>query len=336
MAITTLGAETLVPYAGILRRSKSVARRCFPESYDQEKRMNRFGRLFQLLMCSMALVLSAFLSGCGSAGNSESGLGSVVGRGNGETGTGSGAGSEAGSGSTSGPGSSADPLNSSGFYLSFPLPSCPPNILTNCSPYNAPITSVFDHHGGRYQADQQVWAYTGEVGDLRDDREAPGLGTGGVSLYSFQKVDGSAFLVNEANYIGTIGASTLNYDGHPGYDYNVPVGTAVHAAADGTVLHAGPDAADPGAGIYIRVQHDSAGYWTQYLHLSRVHPSVTQNPAVTRGQLIGYSGNTGATTGPHLHFEVKKNAQGVWTSVDPYGWTGSLPDPYVLANVSLW
>lgn len=199
---------------------------------------------------------------------------------------------------------------------------------------------MFDHHGGRYQADQQVWAYTGEVGNVKDERETPGVGVGGVLLYSYKKADGGPFLVN-IKYVGTIGPSTLNYDGHPGYDYPVPIGTEVHAAAYGTVVHVGPDADDLGAGIYIRLQHDSAGYQTQYLHLSQVHPSVTQNAPVSRGQLIGYSGNTGVgSTGPHLHFEVKRNVttvQGAWTSVDPYGWTGCVGcDPYVIASVNLW
>ena len=219
------------------------------------------------------------------------------------------------------------------FYLSFPL--------SGYTPYNAPITSVFDHSGGRYAADQKVVAYTGEVGNVPDGTKPVVVVVNGVSvsLYSYKKADGRPFLVNKVNYIGTgtIGASSLNYDGHPGYDYPVPLGTEVYAAADGAVETANTNASDP-AGIYIRVQHDSAGYQTQYLHLSQI--LVSQGTTVTRGQLIGYSGNTGpASTGPHLHFEVKKNVtsvQGSWTSVDPYEWTGSGADPYAIVNVNLW
>ena len=161
------------------------------------------------------------------------------------------------------------------FYLSFPL--------SGYTPYNAPITSVFDHSGGRYAADQKVVAYTGEVGNVPDGTKPVVVVVNGVSvsLYSYKKADGRPFLVNKVNYIGTgtIGASSLNYDGHPGYDYPVPLGTEVYAAADGAVETANTNASDP-AGIYIRVQHDSAGYQTQYLHLSQI--LVSQGTTVTR------------------------------------------------------
>ena len=221
----------------------------------------------------------------------------------------------------------------SSFYLSFPL--------ANYTPYNAPITSVFDHSGGRYAAGptgQEVVTYTGEVGNVIDSRVSPAV-IGGVSLYSYKKTDGSSFLANKVNYIGTIESSTLNYDGHPGYDYSVPNKTAVYAAADGLVVVANSTNSSDPSGLYIRVQHDPFGYQTQYLHLSQLRVSL--NESVTRGQLIGDSGSTGSvSTGPHLHFEVKKNVtsvQGAWTSVDPYGWMGNGTDPYVAANNNnLW
>jgi lysozyme len=219
----------------------------------------------------------------------------------------------------------------SGFYLSFPLPSN--------TAYSARITSVFDHSGGWYAANQQVVAYTGEVGNVKDLKEKPAVFSG-VSLYSYKKSDGSAFLAGKANYVGTSGSASLNYDGHPGYDYPVDIGTAVSAAADGLVVTANTDPNDPvgKAGMYVKLEHVADGYQTEYLHLSQV--LVSLNQTVTRGQLIGYSGNTGpVSTGPHLHFEVRKKvttAQGTWTSVDPYGWTGSGADPYVIANVNLW
>ncbi len=218
------------------------------------------------------------------------------------------------------------------FYLSFPL--------SNYTPYNAPITSVFDHSGGRYIADHKVVAYTGEEGTVRNDKEPPAH-FGSKLLYSYKKLDKSTFLSN-INYVGTTktGPNTLNYDGHPGYDYAVPIGTGIHAAADGTVVCVNKNAND-GGGIYIQILHNPDGYLTQYLHLSQVQAFITQGTTVIRGQLIGLSGNTPPGTGAHLHFEVKKNItssqcpyQG--TSIDPYGWTGRGSDPYVIANINLW
>ncbi len=218
---------------------------------------------------------------------------------------------------------------STGFYLSFPL--------GNKTPYDAEITSVFDHSvpDGRYTADNKVAAFSGEVGDQLNEME--GCVTFGASiLCSYEKADGSNFLIGKANYVGTLktGSSTLNYDGHPGYDYRVETGTPVYAAADGIVVFTNTDPSDP-SGVYVRLQHDSAGYQTQYLHLSEV--LVSENQSVTREQLIGESGNTGASEGPHLHFEVKKHvASGDWIAVDPYGWQGSEADPYLIQNINLW
>lgn len=102
--------------------------------------------------------------------------------------------------------------------------------------------------------------------------------------------------------------------GHLGIDYAVNEGTPVKAIADGTVLwsdwcHNMPASfananmfipGAPGGGITVLLQHD--GYRGIYAHLSRTDMSNGQR--VKRGDTIGYSGNTGNSTGPHLHFEV--------------------------------
>jgi len=223
---------------------------------------------------------------------------------------------------------------SGAFYLTFPL--------TGYTAYTAPVSSVFDHSmTRRYATDQpyRVVTFNGEVGDQIDQVES------NYTLpYSFKKSAGTpvnqkSFLVNVINYQGTqgTGPTTINYDGHPGYDYKVGIGTAVYAAADGNVVVANTDPNDP-AGMYIRLRHDLAGYQTQYQHLSTV--LVSNGEKVKRGQLIGKSGNTGKTTGAHFHFEVKKKVGSNWASVvsvDPYGWEGSGSDPYLKAtNVKLW
>lgn len=85
---------------------------------------------------------------------------------------------------------------------------------------------------------------------------------------------------------------------HAGQDFPVPVGTPVRAAMAGTVI-AGYSASS--AGTNIGIQHAN-GVKTRYLHLSSV--AVKPGDSVTAGQTIGASGNTGRSTGPHLHFEV--------------------------------
>ena len=89
----------------------------------------------------------------------------------------------------------------------------------------------------------------------------------------------------------------------PGIDYAVAVGTAVHASESGVVEVA--DSVDNSAsGKYIRVLH-SNGFKSYYLHLSKVSVSIGQR--INKGDVIGLSGNTGTSTGPHLHFTIMHN-----------------------------
>ncbi|MEA2117985.1 peptidoglycan DD-metalloendopeptidase family protein [Halovibrio sp. HP20-50] len=88
---------------------------------------------------------------------------------------------------------------------------------------------------------------------------------------------------------------------HNGTDFAMPIGTPVLAPANGRVERV---TNHPAAGRYIVVRHDN-GYRTRYLHLSR--PLVSQGDRVTMGERIALSGNTGRSTGPHLHYEVIVN-----------------------------
>jgi murein DD-endopeptidase MepM/ murein hydrolase activator NlpD len=88
---------------------------------------------------------------------------------------------------------------------------------------------------------------------------------------------------------------------HQGIDYGAPMGSPIVAAADGVVNFAGWHG---GHGNYVQVRHDG-GMGTGYAHMSRIVAHSGQH--VTAGQLIGYVGSTGLSTGPHLHFEVFKN-----------------------------
>ncbi|MFS8581806.1 MAG: peptidoglycan DD-metalloendopeptidase family protein [Limnochordales bacterium] len=92
---------------------------------------------------------------------------------------------------------------------------------------------------------------------------------------------------------------------HYGLDLAVPIGTPIYAAANGTVTHAGSMGT---YGILVIIDHGN-GVETRYAHLSRTAVRVGQR--VSRGQLIAYSGNTGNSTGPHLHFEIRHRGQAV-------------------------
>lgn len=92
---------------------------------------------------------------------------------------------------------------------------------------------------------------------------------------------------------------------HKGTDFAMPVGTAVRAPADGRVTRV---VSHPLAGKYIVITHDN-GYQTRYLHLSR--PEVKPGQRVKMGQEIARSGNTGRSTGAHLHYEIIANGSQV-------------------------
>ncbi|MFI8768763.1 M23 family metallopeptidase [Streptomyces sp. NPDC053792] len=91
---------------------------------------------------------------------------------------------------------------------------------------------------------------------------------------------------------------------HSGQDFAVPVGTPVKAAAAGTVVKAGPNGGGdgPAYGNAIVVKHAN-GTYSQYAHLSKIKVYIGQK--VGAGQQIALSGNTGNSSGPHLHFEIR-------------------------------
>jgi murein DD-endopeptidase MepM/ murein hydrolase activator NlpD len=94
---------------------------------------------------------------------------------------------------------------------------------------------------------------------------------------------------------------------HHGVDYAASVGTPVVAVADGGVTFAGWKG---GYGRFIEVRH-SGGTETRYGHLSRIAPGVRPGGHVSQGQVIGYVGSTGLSTGPHLHYEMVQNGASI-------------------------
>lgn len=114
--------------------------------------------------------------------------------------------------------------------------------------------------------------------------------------------------VISSGYGGRTGPIDAGYEWHTGVDIAVDFGAPVYAAAAGTVEQSGWNG---GYGRYIRLNHGN-GYETAYGHMSGLAVSAGQQ--VIKGEIIGFVGSTGYSTGPHLHYEVLADGQ----NVDPF------------------
>lgn len=126
-----------------------------------------------------------------------------------------------------------------------------------------------------------------------------------------QRIVSQPFGVNPERY------ARFGLAGHNGVDFAVPVGTPVHAVDDGEVVETliDPD----GYGVYVKLHH----VWGHSLYAHLHSWAVLQGAKVRRGQLVGTSGNSGNSTGPHLHFGLRVNP---FTRGHPYdGYTDPLP-----------
>lgn len=92
---------------------------------------------------------------------------------------------------------------------------------------------------------------------------------------------------------------------HNGVDFAAPTGTPIYASGDATVAFAAPRGA---AGNFIRLDHGE-GMQTWYMHLNAFADGLTVGNAVRQGEIIGYVGTTGGSTGPHLHYEIRINGE---------------------------
>ncbi|MFN3596757.1 MAG: M23 family metallopeptidase [Rubricoccaceae bacterium] len=89
---------------------------------------------------------------------------------------------------------------------------------------------------------------------------------------------------------------------HAGVDFPAPVGTPTYATGDGVVSFIGDRG---GYGLTLEIEHPLAGKMTRYAHLSGVAAGLRVGAAVRRGQTVAYTGNSGISTAPHLHYEVR-------------------------------
>ena len=93
------------------------------------------------------------------------------------------------------------------------------------------------------------------------------------------------------------------YKMHTGVDWAAPRGTPIMAAGNGVITYADWKS---GYGKHVKVRHAN-GYETQYSHMSGYAKSIKEGARVRQGQVVGYVGSTGLSTGPHLHYEVLVN-----------------------------
>ena len=154
--------------------------------------------------------------------------------------------------------------------------------------------------------------------DMTD--EEPDGGTGGgdgnEAMYTAVKpLSGSPRVTSpygEVRHLVFNGKKSPSYGRpHGGVDYGVATGTPVMAVKDGIVQPTGYDS--DGFGNYVKVLHDD-GYTSYYGHLSS--KNVPEGSSIKAGQVVGLSGNSGNSTGPHLHFEVRRGE----AKVDPIGY----------------
>ncbi|MCC7259407.1 MAG: peptidoglycan DD-metalloendopeptidase family protein [Alphaproteobacteria bacterium] len=97
---------------------------------------------------------------------------------------------------------------------------------------------------------------------------------------------------------------------HRGLDFAAATGTPIFAAGNGTVDFVGKRG---GYGNYVRIRHSNTKYSTAYAHMQRFAKGMRKGKSVKQGDIIGYVGTSGRSTGPHLHYEVLANS----TQVDP-------------------
>ncbi len=177
---------------------------------------------------------------------------------------------------------------------------------------------------------EQAWTSDGwpvDAGRVLWAELSTGGGEQSFSIYRFKPHDGEEFFYNREgeSVVKALLRTPLNMSRissrfgmrhhpvlrftrlHAGIDFAAPPGTPILAAGTGSVVEAGPNG---GYGRWIKISH-SNGLATGYAHLSRIAPGVRRSARVKQGQVIGYVGSSGLSTGPHLHFELHRHGRPV-------------------------
>ena len=130
---------------------------------------------------------------------------------------------------------------------------------------------------------------------------------------------------------------------HNGCDWAMAVGSPLYAIARGTVVYAGPsrlkfsNGEPAGGGYIVRLRHKVNGEWitSSYMHMKKgsiKEAGIKVGDKVVEGQKIGESGNTGESTGPHLHFEIQRGKIYIYTN---NGTRYTEPTSYIKTQIAL-
>lgn len=200
-------------------------------------------------------------------------------------------------------------------------------------PYPGPASqeSIFDHTSPNYdKTDRRIVAFSGDKA-FKDCPDPAPPGTPPPQA-------GICHLGYEIYWSYSLG-DWIAYNGHDGTDYGLSYRPLYAAANADRVTAAGwnnPEDHTFGLGLYVRLHHPN-GYSTVYGHMSALAVQACPSNGcadIPHGEVIGISGNTGNSSGPHLHFSVL-NPQG--QRVDPYGWKGNYAEPWTSNQPqSLW
>lgn len=154
-----------------------------------------------------------------------------------------------------------------------------------------------DITGGFFTSEGQDLEQDSWINPLNYTRISRGVGT-------FASKGKRSQVVRKGNKKVVVTRFYSGYTGHQGIDYAAPIGTPIYAVANGKIIQYGP--VTGGYGNLVIVEHPG-NYKTYYAHLSAFNPELGVGSEVRRGLEIGYVGSTGRSTGPHLHFELRKN-----------------------------
>jgi len=210
------------------------------------------------------------------------------------------------------------------------------------------MTSAFDHHYPDYTCSTgpgtEACRERGMEIALWDGEEAYPVGARDDTPDTFSCYAPGATPEHTAQYCGYVsgyegvtGESVVFYDGHDGYDWALPSGTPIVAAAAGTVTSVGYEGC---YGWTVELDHGN-GYSTRYSHLRPDEQNPLEGTVAEVGAQIGVQGDStsGATcssTGEHLHFRVYRDSGEGWELTDPFGWcescTAAPPDPLSAFN----